>query len=82
MLIFRKPAGGYFLWVDIKTPQISGTLSELKKKLEARGVHVLYGDECSVNCNNAFRLCFSFLGKEQIEKGVHEISGSINEYLG
>eukprot|EP00697_Spironema_sp_BW2_P017867 gnl/Spiro4/9688_TR5147_c0_g1_i1.p1 gnl/Spiro4/9688_TR5147_c0_g1~~gnl/Spiro4/9688_TR5147_c0_g1_i1.p1 ORF type:complete len:438 (+),score=133.10 gnl/Spiro4/9688_TR5147_c0_g1_i1:81-1316(+) len=82
-LLFRRPLGGYFLWIRLNPagPLSAVPLSDLLLVFETHGVKVLSGSVCTVSressSHRAFRLCFAQLEPEQLECAVDAMWRSI-----
>jgi len=74
---FRRPEGGYFMWVDLP----EGTdISALADSAEAKGAVFVKGSDFLLeDSSNSLRLAFSAVGVEGIREGVTRIAAAAKE---
>lgn len=72
---FRKPSGGYFLWVELPDDVEAATVATAAS---ARGVAVVKGSDFLISGGeHALRLAYSAVTVDQIEEGVRRLAASV-----
>lgn len=84
---FRRPQGGYFLWVQLPVGDELPTAQELLTLAQTRGVSFLVGNSCSVSsAHNAgvshaaycFRVSIAFHCEKEIKEGIRVLGACLD----
>jgi 2-aminoadipate transaminase len=74
---FRRPDGGYFLWVTLPADE-GHDVRRITKEAAARGVAIVPGTDFLLEGGeNAFRLAYSAVQPEDVEEGVRRLAAAI-----
>lgn len=77
-----QPKGGYFVWIRFNL-ELVPTAIQFIEELKSHGIIIKKGSICSIkekSQENAVRLCFAFLKKEEIEKGIIKLNQIWNDF--
>ena len=74
---FRRPDGGYFLWVSLPADE-GHDVWRIVQEAADRGVAIVAGTDFLLEGGeNAFRLAFSAVQPEDVEEGVRRLAAAI-----
>jgi 2-aminoadipate transaminase len=74
---FRRPDGGYFLWVSLPADE-NHDVRRIAQEAADRGVAIVAGTDFLLEGGeNAFRLAFSAVQPEDVEEGVRRLAAAI-----
>jgi 2-aminoadipate transaminase len=74
---FRRPEGGYFLWVSLPADE-GHDVKRIAKEAADRGVAIVPGTDFLLEGGeNAFRLAFSAVQPEDVEEGVRRLAAAV-----
>jgi 2-aminoadipate transaminase len=71
---FRRPHGGYFVWLRLHPAVCVRTL---QFHMKALGVHALRGELCGARSTQYLRLCIVWLEPELVEEGVRRLAEAV-----
>jgi 2-aminoadipate transaminase len=79
---FRRPEGGYFLWVSL--PEGEGhDVARIAAEATRRGVAIVPGTDFLLDGGrNAFRLAYSGVPAEQVDEGVRRLAAAVTAARG
>jgi DNA-binding transcriptional MocR family regulator len=79
---FRRPEGGYFLWVSLPADE-GHDVARITQEAARRGLGIVPGTDFLLEGgHNAFRLAYSGVLPEQIDEGVRRLAEAVTAARG